>query len=258
MKSIPYLCFAILCSACSPSVEATSETDVDSAEQALSNKDFDVEFSDCSEFAGIGFVPASNARPLVPSGYTLAGDSTTALVVVRVARCAQAVVDGKAVGATLTSQVGITLQGPDPSADINNYTVFFATNQPRLHARFQAAGVRVDNSHQLALSLAGSALSAASASAHSSSFTVNGTVEGPPDASTSFAASWWADGVHGTVQARTSFPDIRFAIEGTTTTLTTAAGSALAQLLGGSTFTFPALDSYNTFPSAHLEVRRAD
>lgn len=219
-------------------------------------KDFDVDFTNCSEFAGIGVVPAANAQPFVPAGYTLAGDGSIALVVVRVAKCQSAVLDGKALDETITSQVGVTLQGPDASADINNYTVFYATNQARLHAAFQAAGVDADNSRQLSLSLDGTALSASSASAHSSSFQVLGSSSVPTTAPTTFIASWWANGNHGVLSSRTEFPAIRFG--SSTTTLTTTPGSTLAALLGGTSFTFAALDSYNTFASSHLEVRNTN
>jgi hypothetical protein len=239
-------------------VDATDEEALGRSQAAAkkNNKDFDVDFTNCSEFAGIGLVPAANARPFVPAGYTLAGDATSALVVVRVAKCQSAVVDGKAVDETLTSQVGVMLQGPDASADINNYTVNYATNQARLHAAFQAAGVDADNSKQLALSLNGTTLSASSASAHSSSFQVQGSAAVPTSAPTTFVASWWANGNHGVLRSRTEFPAIRFG--GASTTLSTTPGSSLAALLGGSTFTFAALDSYNTFTSSHLEVRNTD
>jgi hypothetical protein len=71
-----------------------------------------------------------------------------------------------------------------------------------------------------------------------------------------FIASWWADGNHGVVRARTVFPAIRFGASATT--LTTPAGSELAELIGGTTLTFPILDSYNTFGSAQLQVRDTD
>lgn len=240
-------------------VDATDDEALGRSESAAKKndkKDFDVDFSNCSEFAGIGLVPAANARPFVPAGYTLAGDATSALVVVRVAKCQSAVVDGKAVDETVTSQVGVTLQGPDASADINNYTVAYATNQPRLHAAFQAAGVDADNSKQLALSLNGATLSASSASAHGSSFQVQGSSAVPTAAPTTFVASWWANGNHGALRSRTEFPAIRFG--GASTTLSTTPGSSLAALLGSDTFTFAVLDSYNTFTSSHLEVRNMD
>ena len=241
---------------CGSALDA-DEAALGAAEQALSNKDFDVDFSGCTEFAGIGLVPAANAAPLVPAGYTLVQVGAQAMVVVRVARCSSAVIDGKNVGQTITSQVGITLQGPDASADINNYTVFYATNQARLHARLQAAGLRADNSNDLGLSLSGGALHATSGSPHSSSFDVSGSAQAPSAAPVQFIASWWGEGVHGTVQARTVFPNISF-FTGASTTLTTDAGTELAALIGGTTLTFPILDSYNAFASAHLEVRDTD
>lgn len=225
-------------------------------QSALSNKDFDVDFSDCAEFAGIGFVPAASARPLVPASLALAGDAQNAVLVVRVASCQDAIVDGKSVGPTITSQLGISIAGGDPSSDINNYTIAYATNQARLHARYQAAGLTADKSNDLALSLLAGALRASSSSSHTPPFEVSGTSAIPTSAPTTFTASWWSDGNHGVVRSRTAFPNIRFG--GSTTTLTTPVGSTLAELLGGTTLTFALLDSYNTFASAHLEVRDTD
>lgn len=224
-------------------IEALGET-----ESALSKKDFDVDFTGCAELAGIGFVPAANARRLVPAHYAIAGDAENAIAVVRVASCQNAVLDGKSLGATITSQIGITLAGGDATADINNYTLTYATNQPKLHARFQAAGLKVDKSNDIRLALAGTKLTASS-----SSFKVKGTSAAPTSEPTTFAASWWADGKRGSVQSRTAFPNIRFGTS--STTLTTERCSDLADLLDGKTLTFPVLDSYNAFATAHLEVR---
>ena len=56
---------------------------VGSSEQALSNKDFDVDFSGCSEFAGIGLVPAAfGVRGAAPLWFCL----KTAKAVLRPAR----------------------------------------------------------------------------------------------------------------------------------------------------------------------------
>jgi hypothetical protein len=235
--------------------ETSAQGELGVEASALGNKDFDVDFSDCAEFAGIGFVPAANARPLVPAEYTLAGDENVAIMVVRVARCAGAVIDGKARGVTTTSQVGITIAGGDPTADINNYTLFYATDQAQLHARLKSAGLDSDKTKNLVLSLSGSALHASSSSPHTPSFVVNGSAT-PGSAPSTFVASWWADGNHGTFRARTVFPAIVFGES--STTLTTPAGSELAALIGGTSTSFAILDSYNTFASSHLEVRDTD
>lgn len=258
MKSASLLLALGLCAACGGAPDATGDgTVAGSTQQALSNKDFDVDFANCAEFVGIGLVPAQNAQPFVPAGYTLVNVGTQAMVVVRVTKCASAVIDGKSVQETLTSQIGITLQGPDGTADLNNYTVAYGTNQALLHARLRAAGLNADNTNDLSLSLAGGALSAIAGSPHSSSFAVSGSAAPPPGPPTTFIASWWANGVHGAVRSRTVFPAINFNF-GASTTLTTAPDTTLAALIGGTTLTFPALDSYNTFAASHLEVRDTD
>jgi hypothetical protein len=241
---------------------ASGESDV--AEQgasgvavsALGTKDFDVDFSDCAEFAGIGLVPAGNARPLVPAHYELAVVGSDAIMVVRVARCGGAVIDGKQRGATTTSQVGISVVGQDETAFINNYTVFYATDQAVLHARLKSAGLDADHTNSLSFALAGGTLGIASSSAHTPSFELTGSAATPTNPPTVFIASWWADGNHGVFRQRTVFPEIRFS--DSSMTLTTPAGSALASLVGGTSYTFALLDSYNTFAAAHLEVRDTD
>src|SRR6187549_668751 len=72
----------------------------------LVTKNTSVAFTDCTEFAGIGFVPAVNARPLVPARYELAGDGENAIVVVRVGACEGVSVAGKKPRAGIVSQVG--------------------------------------------------------------------------------------------------------------------------------------------------------
>ncbi len=256
MKIQTVLLSVMLCTACgAEGVEPESES-TDAQQSALGKKAFEVTFRDCAEFAGIGLVPAANARPLVPSRYTLAGDAQNALVVVRVAQCASSVVDGKSEGMTITSQVGIMLAGGDATADINNYTLEYATNQARLHARFKAAGLDADKSNTLALQLVAGTLSASSSSSHTPTFTVQGSATTPVGAPTTFVASWWGEGKKGPLRSRTEFPSIRFGSSGTT--LTTPVGSTLAQLVGAPTLTFPILDSYNTFESAQLVVDDQD
>lgn len=227
---------------------------------AVSNRDFDVDVTGCSEFAGIGFVPRANAAPLVPAGYTLAGTADNAVIVVRVASCSQVAVDGKKPQPGTVAQIGISLVGPDSTADINNYTLWYTTDNALLHAKLTAAGVEAilenDVSYTLDVSGGTGSLDAESGTAQTPAYDVNGSVIVPTSSPTTFTASWWANGQHGVVRSRTVFPDIRFG--GATTTLTTPAGSALADLIGGTSLTFPLLDSHNAFATAHLEVRVVD
>lgn len=237
----------------------TSES-ISEASLAASNNDFDVDFAGCSEFAGIGFVPRANAAPLVPAGYTLAGTPENAVIVVRVASCAAISVDGKKASPGTVAQVGISLTGADPTADINNYTLWFTTDHSLLHAKLTAAGLDAIKENDLEYSLVTSGgtgtLDVSSGTAQTPAYAVNGSVIVPTSSPTTFTASWWANGRHGVVRSRTVFPDIRFS--GASMTLTTPAGSALANLIGGTSLVFPLLDSHNGFATAHLEVRDLD
>jgi hypothetical protein len=240
-----------------PDAPGAGEAAPGTAVQALSARDFDVDFSGCAEFAGIGLVPFANARPLVPLHYTLAGDATHAVVVVRVSHCSGAAIDGNARGDTTISQIGISVVGQDPSADINNYTIAYATDQAALHLRLLAAGVAADRALVLRFGASSTGfLNIDSLSLHTPAFHVQGPSTPPSASPVQFVASWWADGGFGVVRSRTTFPAIRFG--NSTVTLTTPAGSTLAKLIGGTSFTFALLDSHNEFPGAHLEVRDTD
>jgi hypothetical protein len=240
-----------------PDAPATDEANSGTAVQALSARDFNVDFSGCAEFVGIGQVPFANARPLVPSHYTLAGDATHAVIVVRFSHCSGTAIDGNARGDTTVSQIGISVVGQDSTADINNYTFAYATDQAALHLRYIAAGVDADRAITLRFGLSNTGrLDAASSSLHTPAFQVQGQATPSSGSPVTFAASWWADGTYGVVRSRTTFPAIRFG--SSTVTLTTPARSTLAKLIGGTSFTFALLDSYNTFANAHLEVRDTD
>ena len=242
----------VLCAACGGVDGGTGETEATEA-VAIKSVSFDVAFNTCTEFAGIGLVSAAKARALVPPSFTLAGDATNAQIVVRVADCADAVVDGHDVGATRVAQIGISLVGPDATASINNYTLSFSTDQPLLHAKLTAAGVDADLAHTLDFALTPSgSLVIASSSPHTPDFTVTGSAAPPVADPVPFIATWWANGHHGSVESRTVLPAIRFG--SSQTTLHTPAQSSLAALIGGTSLTFPLLDSYNSFPSASMHV----
>jgi len=248
--SVPIFCLA--CGEADP-------VEVGQAEQAASSPGFGVSFADCTEFAGIGFVPAANARALVPASYALAGNSENAISVVRVAQCGAVSVDGKPPMPGTVAHVGVTVEARDASADINNYTLWFATNLGVLHGKLQALGVGSQNDQSLSYVFqpggptAGS-LAVGVSPAQGPGYQLSGDVIVPSSAPVPFVATWWADTNQGSVKMRTEFPQIEFS--GASMTLTTGPGSQLAALIGGTTMSFAILNSYNAFDTAALTVSR--
>ena len=217
------------------------------------NTDFDVTFDQCVEYVGIGLVPKARARPLVPAAYTLAGDETNAVLVVRVTSCAAVAVDGKNPKPAHTAQIGITITGPNATADIDNYTLWYVTDLGNLNGKFQAAGINAGNDQPLAFS-SPSPISIEVDAAQFPAYSLQGQAATPNTSPVFFSANWWVDGSKGRLRMHTDFPQIRFG--GASVTLTTPAGSPLAQLIGGQTLQFPVLDSYNTFGPVVMQVRK--
>lgn len=258
MKDIGILaaaCIAVGCGEPNDRVGADAAP-LGQAEQALHRAGFGVQFSDCAEYVGIGFVPAANARPLVPRKYELAGDGESAILVVRIVECEEVEVDGKKSSPTRLSQIGVTIEGGDASADINNYLLWFVSDSASLHRKLSALGV--DNERdEVKFEFAphrssGGRLRVDVRPAHAPGYRAIGEAETPTAPPVPFVASWWAEARRDDVLMRTEFPEIQF---GTAeVTLTTSAGSELAQLIGGRKLTFALLDSYNDFASASMQV----
>lgn len=217
------------------------------------NKDFSAQFNNCEEFVGIGYVPAARARELVPRKYTLAGDTTTALLVVRIVDCKNASVDGNKSGPARTAQIGVVLNVSATSID--NYMLWFATNSGNLHAKMQAAGVKTSNTQQLSYTWQANGgtgplpIDVSAASFPTVSLRGNATT---PSDQESFVANWYADGKHGQLRMHTSFPVILFG--GATLVLNVPAGSELATLIGGTSLGFVPLNSHNAWASADMEA----
>src|SRR5438552_2265858 len=127
--------------------ESTSAEPAQTSGALSSCHTFDVDFAGCREFAGIGTVPAANARPLVPAHFALvSGGGMNAVIVVRGSECSGTSIDGKKPVAARVSQIGISITGPgtDPTADINNYLLWYATDLGALNGKLTTAGVDAD------------------------------------------------------------------------------------------------------------------
>jgi hypothetical protein len=221
------------------------------------NKDFDVEFAECGEYVGIGYVPFERARGLVPAEYTLARDGDNAVIVVRVANCDSVAVNGGNSRSARTAQIGISLAAAEPAADIDNYLLWYVTDLGPLHAKLGAAGIKNGNDQQLAFvfEAAGGTgpLSIDVDAPQFPAYPLEGEATPPTGDPVRFTANWWSEGRHGTVLMRSVFPQIRFS--GASVTLTTSPDSELAALIGAESLQFAILDSYNEFETALMEVR---
>lgn len=218
-----------------------------------------VDFEHCSEFAGLTFVPTENVRDLVPTHYQLAHFTTSeeAVVVVRVVDCKAVRVQDGPKRKAIVAQVGVTLAGPDATADLNNYTLWYVTDNRALSRELSKLGVAAEHSLDLDYDFSprrgGTGPFNITVSADQApDFVLTGTATKPSQAAVPFVASWWDDTFRGQVQMRTTLPRIKF---GQSVMSLTAFGPALQDILGTGPVTFPGLDSYNTFDRATMVVK---
>lgn len=217
--------------------------------------DFDVSFATCTEYVGIGLVPFEPARALLPATYTPVQLDGSAVLVVRVSSCVAVSVDGGPSHPANVAQVGIRVSGLDGSADINNYTLYYATDFGQLHGALRAAGVASVLDGQLAYAFdpESGSLEALVDTPKLPLIALSGTATPPPPTPTQFIATWWTEGNAGTVRMRTEFPHIAFGQA--SVLLTSEAGSELQGLIGVLPYGFALLDSYNAFDAAPMTVR---
>lgn len=221
-------------------------------------KSLEVNFGNCTEFAGLTYVPTDNVRELVPDDFELLHLTTEAeaVLVVRVADCQAVKVKGGKAKPGTVAQVGVSLVGPDPTASINNYTLWFATNNKELAHELSKLGVNADYSDDIDYHFApGSGGSGpfdiAVAADSGSEYVVHGSASVPTAGAVPFVASWWYETCQGVVQMRTDLPQIQF---GQAAMTVTALGDDIVDVLGAAPLGFPALDSYNAFPAATMIV----
>ena len=217
---------------------------------------FEVTFDDCTEFVGIASVDIANVEDLVPAELTILGDGSNALVVVRIVDCDAISVDGRATRPGRVTQIGVSVVG-DGSADIDNYTLWYGTNHPRLRAGLVAAGMRTARVRQfdydVVLDETGVGTLEAKVRAPTlPNHAIDADVEAPAAAPVNFVARWTDEGRFGTVDMLTTFPNLIFGVA--ETVLTTPPRSRLAAVLGTNRATFDILDSFNAWDTATMVV----
>jgi hypothetical protein len=222
-----------------------------------------VEFTDCTEFAGLTAVPLANVRNRVPSQYLVAGEPDgLGVVVFRTASCDGVRVDGGRAEPGIVAQVGVNVVAPTGTGDINNYTLYFATDSFRLFLRLRLAGVNAMFVPELAYDYSpnptgtGGMLLIDVPRPRRARYELGGIAFEPlaSDPGFPFVANWWRSARHGDVVMETSIPNIRFG-DGAGVTVTVDPRSDLAGLLGSTTASFPILAVRGVFAEATMEVR---
>ena len=220
---------------------------------------FHADFAGCREVANVGDLAMASARPLVPPEFTLVGAGTpTAELVVRTVHCSSISVDGGQGRPGDLAQIGVAIVAPDGDGDINNYTLYYDTNDERLAAHLQEVGVdarfvpRIEES--LAVSPDGSGrYHFAVPAPFAPPFSFDGPVGAPVGGPIPFSANWWASSCDGTVKMSSTFPQLFTAGNGVA--LKVPARSPLAEIIGATTVSsWPVLELFDDFPSAHMEV----
>ena len=220
---------------------------------------FGVDFTDCVESIGVTLVSTAGARLYVPHQFILAGEGQPVTpLVVRTSQCSNIAVAGHAPMAGTIIQIGAVIVPPDFTGDINNYTIWYSTSNPKLATQLRKVGVDaqlvpvIDYDYQSP----NNSLTVRVPAPFEPVMTLSGNVFPSANAAGSFTANWWQQTKTGIVKMSTNVPVIK--IGGADLTLTTEGTDPLAQLLGGSSDGFPIIQQFNTFAAASMQVNVND
>ena len=216
---------------------------------------FMVEFTNCVESIGVGLVPTEQVQSLVPAEFHLVGEGQPVTpIVVRTARCRGIAVDGNRPNGGSIVQIGVVIVPPDFSGDINNYTLWYYTSDAKLAYHLERLGVAAQHVSTIDYDYerGSDALFVAVPRPGNPRLSLDGTVIASTLPAGSFEAIWWARVRGGSARMDTLVPAIF--IGTADLTLTTNAGGALGQLIGGSSASFPVLQQFNTFANAQTAV----
>lgn len=219
---------------------------------------FTANFSQCTEFAGVGPVNFAKASALVPAVFTTLPEGSTGAIVVRGTGCGGVQVNGGPSIPTNISQIGVEIVSPDGTGTINNYTLIYVSNNPELVWALNLTGVPAlfdptltyqftynsATAGELYVEVEGLGLPA---------YFMAGTETDPTAPGSDFKANWWYLAGDNIVKQASDFPDIAFGTS--SVTLYTDKTSFLGQLIGGnfdSNFSF--LPVRGVYATAHMVV----
>lgn len=222
--------------------------------------DFDVSFADCVESIGVTLASTVAVEALVPPAFIPVGTGTPVTpLVVRTASCGSISVDGKRGHAGSVVQMGAVIVPPDGTGDINNYTLFYYSDDAKLVEALERAGMtatKAQVAYQTETEGAESSLDVTVRARGRSSLHVGGSVTPVSTPAGPFLANWWIDTRRGPLKLSTNVPEI--AIGSASLVLDARPESDLAELFGGTSVAFPILEQFNAFDAAGMHVSRQD
>ena len=215
-------------------------------------------FDDCTEFAGLGSLPAVQIQGLVPAGYTPASFGPgVAGMVARAARCERISVGRGPAERGTVSQIGVNLVSPDGTGDINNYALLYVTDSLRLAERLRRFGLpaRVDPKMIYEVNRRAPSLELfiqVHGVADVSHFLHGSVGDPPPGTEFPFLANWWFTSAAGRMRMSTQIP--AFSAGPADVALYTSRASELGGVLGTNRFVFPLLSLRGKFSHAVMTV----
>ncbi|MFN0301005.1 MAG: hypothetical protein ACKVQU_11720 [Burkholderiales bacterium] len=230
-----------------------------------SRKNFDVTFKECTEFVGVGSVDGAKADALVPNRFKIAsfyGIPGQSSIVVRVSHCGSIAVDGRHGKPGTVAHIGINIVAPVEGANINNYTIAYASDHQQLVAKLQNAGIPAEFDPDLMYEAPRAGVSkgrvfAAINTEHSPQWLVKGTFDGPfkpfPGAEP-FVANWWRAGPNFAIKMETTIDSISF-LDASEVSFFTSRHNIIGNLIGGHKIgTFDELPVRGVFGNAEMKV----
>jgi hypothetical protein len=220
--------------------------------------DFTVEFTDCVETIGVTLLPTTQVEDLIPSGFHVVGEGLPVTpIVVRSAHC-RISVDGQRARVGTILQIGAVIVPPDFTGDINNYTLWYYTSDPKLAHYLKKLGMPVLLVPTINFELIPSADDGPDAfhitvpRPGNPALSLEGEVIPSEAPAGTFTANWWVETNQGTVKMQTYVPEIF--IGDADLVLNVEEDSSINDLIGGQTLGFPILQQFNIFPTAQMDV----
>ncbi|MEM7587236.1 MAG: hypothetical protein AAF560_27850 [Acidobacteriota bacterium] len=220
--------------------------------------DFEAEYLDCDEFAGLGLVPLANVADLVPDDYTVIQPiPDLALIVAQAGSCAEIQVeDGRSRPGTF-AQFGVAVVPPLAPGNGDFYQILFTTNHPRLAFELRRRGVRARFAPRLSYRINDQPeLEVKVPRPHRLAFELSGPITLPDPAAPANPISvfnyYSQSRRHGNILQQNTVEGIRLG-EGSAVILT-AIGSEMQAIVGGDFLMFPFFSSPEVFDRNVLSV----